>query len=78
MVNPLIGKNQIMLVTLSTWHAEATCVWCERSAECATVSFEDGFLQDSPLCWKCLAKAVKVRSQQEAKPTAKPTAPKAP
>ena len=58
-----------MLVTLTQWHPDATCVWCERTAECTTVNFKDGFVQDSPLCWKCLAKAVKVRSQQESKPT---------
>ena len=67
-----------MHVTLTLWHPDATCVWCERSTECVTVNFEDGFLQDSTLCWKCFAKAAKVRSQQEAKPVAKSPVPRAP
>ncbi len=56
-----------MHVHLTVWHDSATCVWCEKAKECVTVSFQDGFMKDTPLCWKCFAKAVKVRSQQEAK-----------
>lgn len=57
-----------MHVHLTTWHDSATCVWCEKSKECVTANFQDGFVKNSPLCWKCLAKSVKVRSQQEASP----------
>lgn len=67
-----------MHVTLTLWHSDAICVWCERSTECAAVNFQDGFVKDSPLCWKCLAKAVKVRSQQEAKSPAATTPPRTP
>lgn len=67
-----------MLVTLTQWHTDASCVWCERSTECVTVNFEDGFVREAPLCWKCLAKATKVRSQQEAKLPTKPNCPRTP
>ena len=41
------------------------CVWCEKESEGVVVEFSDGFLSRAPLCWKCLTKAVKVRSKQE-------------
>lgn len=58
-----------MTVHLTQWHQEATCTWCEKSRECVTTEFGDGFLKASPLCWACLQKAVKVRSRQD-KPSA--------
>jgi len=64
-----------MNVSLSQWHEQAHCTWCEKDRESVTVSFDDGFLKDSPLCWSCLQKAVKVRSRRTttaAAPTAKP------
>jgi hypothetical protein len=57
-----------MTVTLTTYHEKATCTWCEREKECVTVNFDDAFLQNTPLCWKCLQKAVKVRNRQPTTP----------
>ena len=54
-----------MNVTLTAWHETETCTWCERTKECVTADFGDGFIQNAQLCWRCLQKAVKVRSRQE-------------
>ena len=54
-----------MIVSLSNWHEQVDCTWCEKAKECVAVSFDDGFLKSAPLCWSCLQKAVKVRSRQE-------------
>ncbi|MEX1096241.1 MAG: hypothetical protein WED34_09345 [Planctomycetales bacterium] len=60
-----------MQVVLTAHHDEQGCTWCEKSRECVTVTFDDGFLKNAPLCWGCLQKAVKVRSRQtDAKPPA--------
>ena len=56
-----------MNVNLTNWHETETCTWCEREKECVTAGFADGFIKASPMCWKCLAKAVKVRYRQESK-----------
>ena len=53
-----------MKVTLSEWHTEACCSWCEKDRECVTATFADGFLQNALMCWKCLQTAFKVRSRQ--------------
>ena len=60
-----------MQVVLSSWNESTTCTWCEKERECVTASFEDKFLSNSPLCWKCLQTAFKVRSRQQ--PDRKPT-----
>ena len=49
---------------LTAWHENVLCTWCEKERECVTSAI-DGFLTPTPLCWICLAKAIKVRSQQE-------------
>ena len=54
-----------MNVVLSHWHESDTCTWCEKTTECVTTDFGDGFIRRAPLCWKCLQKAVKVRSRQQ-------------
>ena len=61
-----------MNVSLTAWHDKQSCTWCEKERECVTVSFEDGFLRNSPVCWGCLQKAVRVRSRQQDKPAIKP------
>ena len=53
-----------MNVSLTAWHSEQACTWCEKQKECVSVSFDDGFLKNAPLCWGCLQKAVRVRSRQ--------------
>lgn len=53
-----------MNVSLTAWHAEENCAWCEKSRECVTADFGDGFITAAPLCWKCLQQAVRVRSRQ--------------
>lgn len=53
---------------ISRWIASAKCVWCEKTKECVTVEFGDGFLAKNSLCWRCLAKVVKVRSQDQSPP----------
>lgn len=65
-----------MLITLTHCHPESTYILCDRTTECVTSHFEDGFVREAPLCWRCLAKATKFRSQQEAKPPAKPNCPR--
>jgi hypothetical protein len=60
-----------MKVTLTNWHETTTCAWCEKEHECVTADFGDGFIQHAALCWKCLQKAVKVRSRQERERTTK-------
>ncbi len=54
-----------MHVVIILWHESATCCWCEKSRECVTLTFSDGFLTQSLLCWKCLQIAFKVRSRQQ-------------
>ena len=54
-----------MKALITRWFASATCVWCEREKECVTAEFGDGFLAKSQICWGCLQKAIKVRSQQD-------------
>ena len=61
-----------MNVSLNAWHEQHHCTWCEKQKECVSVSFEDGFLKNAPLCWGCLQKAVRVRSRQQDKPATKP------
>ena len=53
-----------MNVTLNALHETETCTWCERSKECVTATFDDGFIQSEPLCWSCLKNAVKVQSRK--------------
>ena len=50
-----------MRVTLTARVDADACTWCERTKECVTASFDDGFLEQVPLCWRCLQKAVRVR-----------------
>lgn len=57
-----------MDVKLTAWNETDTCTWCERTKECLTADFGDGFIKAAPLCWKCLQKAVKVRTRQESQP----------
>ena len=57
-----------MNVTLSALHETETCTWCERSKECVTATFDDGFIQGDPLCWSCLKNAVKVSSRKASAP----------
>lgn len=64
-----------MHVVLTTWNERDTCTWCEREKECVTAAFADGFLDSVPLCWKCLQKAVKVRSRQASTDAVRPTKP---
>ena len=54
-----------MNVSLTAWHEKQNCAWCEKEKEAVSVSFEDAFLKDAPLCWGCLQKAVRVRNRQE-------------
>lgn len=56
-----------MNVTLTTWHQSAACGWCDRTKECVTAEFADGFLTKGPLCWLCLQKAVRARNRQQGK-----------
>jgi len=54
-----------MDVHLTAWHEQHACTWCESVKEAVTVDFGDGFIRNSPLCWKCLQKAVRVRQRQD-------------
>ena len=62
-----------MNVSLTAWHEQQRCTWCEKEKESVSASFDDGFLKNAPICWGCLQKAVKVRSRQE--PTKAPAKP---
>lgn len=53
-----------MTVTLSNWQESTSCTWCEKTCECVTADFGDGFITTSPLCWKCLQQAVRVHHKQ--------------
>jgi len=57
-----------MDVKLTQWHDSTTCTWCEKDREAVTVDFSDGFLKQTPLCWSCLQKAIKVRCRQAPTP----------
>ena len=59
-----------MEIRITAWHESATCTWCEKQKEAINTDFADGFLHDAILCWRCLEKAVKVRSRQPNTPTA--------
>lgn len=54
-----------MNVKLTSMIEDGPCVWCEKSKQCIVTHFDDGFIEDAPLCWSCLQKAVKVRSRRE-------------
>ncbi|HQZ64533.1 MAG TPA: hypothetical protein PLY87_05635 [Planctomycetaceae bacterium] len=54
-----------MKALISAWNSAGLCIWCEKDKEGVTVEFSDGFLGKGQLCWSCLQKAVKVRSQQQ-------------
>ena len=54
----IIRATNLMLITLG------------REKEAITADFADGFLRDATLCWRCLEKAVKVRSRQPDTPAA--------
>ena len=49
-----------MHVTLTAHHQNAECTWCEKEKDCVTANFDDGFIQQAPLCWSCLQKAIRV------------------
>ena len=53
-----------MNIVLSEWHESTNCAWCERSKECVTADFGDGFITKSDLCWKCLQQALRVHAKQ--------------
>lgn len=52
-----------MKVVLTNPANAVTCTWCEKEREGVTASFSDRFLIDAPICWRCLATAVKVRAR---------------
>ena len=52
-----------MKALLKNWHASETCLWCQKERECVTVDFGDGFISNGTLCWGCLQKTVRVKSQ---------------
>lgn len=54
-----------MQAIITAWHESAHCTWCEQEKEAVTVDFGDGFIRSTPLCWKCLNQAVRVRHGQE-------------
>lgn len=62
-----------MNVQISAWHESQACLWCEKSRECVTAEFGEGFISQGNLCWGCLQKAVKVRSQQQTGSSCKPS-----
>lgn len=59
-----------MQVTITEWHESAECSWCEKSKDCVTTEFDDGFLHNVELCFACFQQAIKVRSRQKTKPKA--------
>ena len=58
-----------MNVKVSAYHESAECVWCEKATEGVTVDFDDNFLRNATICWKCFQKSVRVRSRQERQTT---------
>ena len=60
-----MGKVQLMKIHITDHHTEETCLWCEKSKECVTANFDDGFIGKALLCWSCLQKAIKVRGRKE-------------
>ena len=60
-----------MKVTISGWQEQENCSWCEKSRDCVTTDFDDGFLKNVAMCWSCLAQAIKVRSRSEQPQAAK-------
>jgi hypothetical protein len=52
-------------VSITEYHESTSCNWCDRTKECVTVEFEDGFLSKGPMCWPCLQKSVRARNRQE-------------
>ncbi len=61
-----------MNVSLTAWHEQCSCTWCEKQKECVCVSFDDGFLKNAPICWACLQRAVRVRSRHDEEKPARP------
>lgn len=52
-------------VEITEYHESASCTWCDRTKECVTVEFDDGFPAKGPMCWSCLQKSVRARNRQE-------------
>lgn len=64
-----------MHAIISQFHESALCLWCNRTAEGVTVQFADGFLQEGPLCWRCLQQATRVHTLQESSDREPPRGP---
>ena len=64
-------KRHQIEAKITAWHEVVSCTWCEKEKEGVTVDFNDGFIQEAPLCWSCLERAVKVRARKDAKPASK-------
>lgn len=58
-----------MNVQITAHHESSTCLWCDKSRECVTADFGDGFIAKGTLCWACLQNAVKVQQRQTPAPT---------
>jgi hypothetical protein len=54
-----------MQVTITGCDEQQPCVWCDHTKEVIEVTFDDGFLEKGHLCWRCLQRAVRVRSRKE-------------
>ena len=54
-----------MLVEITEYHTKQMCLWCSKETESVTANFDDGFLENACLCWRCLQNATKVRANKE-------------
>ena len=55
-----------MNASITAYHENVDCTWCEKPAEGITIDFDSGFLQNAPLCFKCLQQALRVHHKQHA------------
>jgi len=54
-----------MKCILTDVSSEASCAWCSKKTDCVEASIEATFFKKNLLCWKCLRKALEMRSRQE-------------
>ena len=54
-----------MKVEISGCSDSAECVWRDRTKQVVEVTFDDGFLEEGNLCWRCLQRAVRVRARRQ-------------
>ena len=53
------------MVRITTFLPAGSCTWCRKETEVVRAAFDNNkFLQDTPLCFKCFQRAIRVYHAQ--------------